>query len=248
MTLSQGGVPGNKNRGADRVRREPGGARAKGMIEILAVMAGLAAVTVLIAALDGDRWLAARIWTMGRESWPGVGTVPWAWLYHWAPVPALAMAAAALLVLAGSLWRPGLRRWRRPALFVVLAIALGSGLVVNLVFKDHWGRARPGELVEFRGSHAFTQVWQPGRAAPNSSFPSGHASIGFSVLLPWFIFRGRHRILAAVFLGSGLLFGFLVGVARMLQGGHYLSDIVWAGGLVYLCGAALALILPPAPS
>ncbi len=230
------------------MRRDPAGARARGVIEILVVLAVLAAVTILIAALDGDRWLAARIWKLGRESWPGIGTAPWAWLYHWAPVPGLVMVGAGLIALIWSLWRSSLRRWRRPALFVVLAIALGPGLVVNLVFKDHWGRARPSELVEYRGSHAFTQVWQPGRAAPNSSFPSGHASIGFAVLLPWFVFRGRHRVLAAGFLGSGLLFGSLVGVARMLQGGHYLSDIVWAGGLVYLCGAALALILPPAPT
>ena len=48
------------------------------------------------------------------------------------------------------------------------------------------------------------------------------------------------------FLGFGLSFGVLVGFSRMLQGGHYLSDVLWAGGLVYLCGVILSWILDPA--
>jgi membrane-associated PAP2 superfamily phosphatase len=52
--------------------------------------------------------------------------------------------------------------------------------------------------------------------------------------------------MALFFLGFGLSFGVLIGFSRMLQGGHYLSDVLWAGGLVYLCGVVLSWVLEPA--
>ncbi|MCW5200676.1 hypothetical protein VU07_02530, partial [Desulfobulbus sp. F4] len=33
------------------------------------------------------------------------------------------------------------------------------------------------------------------------------------------------------------------GMARILQGGHFPSDILWAGGLLYLIGGTLALLM-----
>ena len=65
-------------------------------------------------------------------------------------------------------------------------------------------------------------------------------------MAPWFIFYRRRKKLAVFFLGGGLTFGLFVGFVRMLQGGHFLSDIVWAGGLVYLCGVVLSWVLNPA--
>lgn len=42
-------------------------------------------------------------------------------------------------------------RQRRAAIFLLISLALGPGLLVNTVFKDHWGRARPSQIVEFGG-------------------------------------------------------------------------------------------------
>ncbi|RWX49504.1 PAP2 superfamily protein, partial [Candidatus Electrothrix marina] len=77
----------------------------------------------------------------------------------------------------------------------------------------------------------------------NSSFPSGHAAIAFFLMAPWFVLRDRKQRYAEAFLISGLLFGTLVGIARILQGGHFVSDILWAGGLLYLLGNFLGLAL-----
>ncbi|MCF6187602.1 MAG: phosphatase PAP2 family protein, partial [Desulfobulbaceae bacterium] len=87
---------------------------------------------------------------------------------------------------------------------------------------------------------------QKGTTGRHASFPSGHASIAFYTLGPWFILREKRRKAAAVFLFFGIGFGAAVGLARMLQGGHFLSDVLWAGGIVYLVGGILALIFPPA--
>jgi len=218
--------------------RQSRGAWLRETAIILAVLAG---VTLLIAGLDLDRRLADAVWNNGH--WPGTGTWPWRQLYLWAPLPGLIMAGIGFVLFGLSWLERRFKHWRLPALFVVLGVILGPGLVVNTLFKDHWGRARPSELARYGGQHVFTQVWETGRAAPNSSFPSGHSAIAFSSFLPWFVWRQRRPALARLILGGGLLFGSLVGAARILQGGHFLSDVLWSGGIVYLCGSVLARVL-----
>ena len=46
----------------------------------------------------------------------------------------------------------GLAAWA----YVALCAAVGPGLVANLGFKDHWGRARPVHVTEFGGTKQFT--------------------------------------------------------------------------------------------
>ncbi|MCW5212149.1 phosphatase PAP2 family protein, partial [Desulfobulbus sp. TB] len=136
--------------------------------------------------------------------------------------------------------------WRKRAIFILLLLALGPGLVVNVLLKGELGRPRPRQIIEFGGEHQFTQCWQPGEGGSNSSFPSGHATIAFFLMAPWFILREekeRKKRYAEIFLLTGILFGTLVGIARILQGGHFVSDILWAGGLLYLLGSILGLAL-----
>ena len=42
---------------------------------------------------------------------------------------------------------------------------------------------------------------------------------------------------------AGACYGALMGVARMAQGGHFPSDVLWAGGVVYLVGLSLYYLL-----
>lgn len=202
----------------------------------------LAVLTLVVWRTGLDLRIAALV--VGPDNtWPGIDTMPWSLLYRWAPLPAFVLAGIALAVLAGGFRSRRWRRWRKDALFVLLLLALGPGLLVNVALKDHVGRARPREVAQFGGSHRFTEIWQPGATGRNSSFPSGHASVAFFLIAPWFVFRRRNRTLALFFLAGGILFGCAVGWARILQGGHFLSDVLWAGGLVYLTGALLALLM-----
>jgi lipid A 4'-phosphatase len=197
---------------------------------------------LIISLVPRDLAIAAAQSDSSR-AWPVGNLFPWQQLYKWAPVPALVLAAAAITVLLASFFTAKLAQWRRKAAFIILFIALGPGLTVNIVLKEQVGRARPREIVEFGGSHQFTQFWQPGEAGTNSSFPSGHAAIAFAVMAPWFVLRDEELKTAAGFLAAGLLFGVLVGIARILQGGHFASDILWAGGLLYLIGGLLAVLM-----
>jgi len=120
---------------------------------------------------------------------------------------------------------------RRAALFLIVALVLGPGLIVNTALKDHWGRARPSQIVEFGGTKHFTPALLPSdQCARNCSFPAGHPAIGFyflsfALLIP--AVRPRRLVFAGAILAGGLL-----GVMRMAQGGHFLSDVVFSGLIV----------------
>lgn len=211
-------------------------------------MKGLILSTLLIWILGLDRAVAAIFYKEGDyalvwQRWPGQTDPFWLGIYKVAALPALTLSLCALLVFLSSFQGQRLCHWRRPAMFIILLLALGPGLVVNVALKDTLGKPRPSEIIEFGGSHPYAEFWEPGTGQKNGSFPSGHASVAFAVIAPWFFLRHRWKSVAFVFLAAGLGWGAVVGFGRMLQGGHYLSDVIWAGGLVYLVGWLLALCL-----
>lgn len=137
------------------------------------------------------------------------------------------------VLLLGALWsaaRVPRRIWRRAAA-VHLVMLLGIGLIVHAVFKEQWGRPRPYELQAFAGDQAFVAALRPGGACKtNCSFVSGHAATGFALVsLAMFGTRSRRRKWFCVALCSGLA----IGLGRMVQGGHFLSDILFAGWLIW---------------
>ncbi|NOQ47176.1 MAG: phosphatase PAP2 family protein [Desulfobulbaceae bacterium] len=211
-------------------------------VELYRVTGWLCLASILIWLNDLD--LVFARWIVGPDNqWPGVNSFPWNMLYTWASLPGVVLAGGAALVLLAGFFISALQRFRKQSLFLVLLLAIGPGLLVNVLLKDQLGRARPREVVEFGGAHQFSQILQPGTTGENSSFPSGHASVAFYLMAPWFIWRSHKKIQAIVSLGGGISFGILVGLARMLQGAHFASDVLWAGGLVYLAGGTLALLL-----
>ena len=136
----------------------------------------------------------------------------------------------------------------RAALFLLLALAIGPGLITNTLLKDHWGRARPSQVTEFGGSRQFTPAVLPAaQCARNCSFTSGHAALGFYFVSFAFLARtrrGRRRGQLA-----GLTLGTLYGLTRIAQGGHFLSDVVIAGLIVYATSWLVyqAVIVVPLP-
>ncbi len=143
------------------------------------------------------------------------------------------------LLIAGvllSVWKR-FRGLRRHALFLLAVITLGPGLLVNVVLKDHWDRARPVQIVQFGGEKQFTPAWViADQCADNCSFVSGHASGAFSLMALAWVFPRRRQFWLTV----GTIWGANMGLVRIAQGGHFLSDVVFAGFLVYFSAALLA--------
>lgn len=115
---------------------------------------------------------------------------------------------------------------RRKLAYLIVALALGPGLVVNVIFKDQWGRARPHHVTEFGGNRIFTPPFIiSDQCDKNCSFVSGDPSVGFYFFALAFAMPNRKKLFQGTALGLGGLFG----AVRIMQGGHFLSDVIFSG-------------------
>lgn len=201
----------------------------------------LMTATAIIAVSGADLKTSSLFCIDGK--WPTGEQQPWHFLYKLDRMPALVVAVSGLLAaLAGVLNRER-SRFIRPGLFLVLLLALGPGLMVNGIFKEYWGRPRPREVISFGGSKEFLHPWQKGISHNGRSFPSGHASAAFYLTAPYYIYRRTDRWRARWWLAGGVSFGLLMSVARLAQGGHFLSDNLWAWGMVHLMAVSLCYLM-----
>jgi lipid A 4'-phosphatase len=202
----------------------------------------LVAATVVIASLGLDMKITAAFYVSGKGFAYG-DLQPWRALYSFGDKPAILMAGSGLLVFILGFIKPRFITYRNASIFLVLFYILAPGLLINVILKDHWGRPRPCQVEEFGGTFQFRQPWQYSGNNSCRSFPCGHASVGFYMFAPYFILRQKDKRWARVWLTAGIGYGMIVGAARIIQGGHFLSDVLWSGGLTYLLGLFLAVIL-----
>lgn len=168
----------------------------------------------------------------------GLGSAAFGWV-----------VAVAAVSLAGPLLFSGMRLLLPPraALFLLSAAIIGPGLLVNLVFKGFWGRARPVQVTAFGGDQPFTPPWIiVDHCAWNCSFMSGEASssiflLGLAMIAPasW-----RKAIVVGV-----LVFAAAMSLNRIAFGGHFLSDVVisWLVTLLVLLAVHRVLYAPGSP-
>ncbi len=206
----------------------------------------LAAATAVFCCTDLDIALVQPFFAgdaSGPQSdarWPLKSAQPWKALYDWGEYPALLIGCGGMVVWVVSfVWRR-LERWRDPGLFLAVLLIVGPGVLVNVVIKPCWTRPRPKGTVDFGGPHQFVPVWQPGQGTDDWSFPSGHAAMGFYLMAPALLCYRRRPRLAAGFLLLGLAGGTAMGLARIVAGCHFPSDVLWAGGVVYFTALLLA--------
>jgi lipid A 4'-phosphatase len=118
---------------------------------------------------------------------------------------------------------PSARQW----LFLMACLGVGPGLVANLVFKEQWGRARPGHVMAFGGHKQFTPPLVPtNQCRRNCSFISGEAA---SVFVPFYAAAAIAPQWAATLIIAGTAGGLAAGMVRVAQGAHFFSDVIFAG-------------------
>jgi lipid A 4'-phosphatase len=119
---------------------------------------------------------------------------------------------------------------RNTILFLLLCAILGPIVVVDAVLKKNWDRPRPYQVIDFGGKYEFEPVFSPTFNCDNcQSFVSGHAAVGFYFLSLALLFRKRRWVFYAVFIGG------VIGLGRIVQGGHFLSDVIFSGWVVWFC-------------
>jgi lipid A 4'-phosphatase len=138
---------------------------------------------------------------------------------------AIAAVTGIILALARRrhLFGLGLPEW----IFLALVLITGPGLIANTLLKDNWARPRPIHVVEFGGPDRFTPVLErSGACVRNCSFISGEASATFALGFAIAMLARRRR---AELMAAAVALGGVAGLIRMGEGGHFLSDVVFAG-------------------
>lgn len=172
-----------------------------------------------------------------EEAWPYSRLLIWK-LFNKSDIWMVGLlSCGAVFALLLSQFKSRYKRLRIYAVFILLSLILGPGIIVNLVFKDHWGRPRPRQVVEYGGEQ--TYVLPLSKGTGGQSFPSGHASVGFSYVVFWFIWRRRRPARAFWALIGAISLGALFGMARLTIGAHFLSDILWAFYIPFLTSLVL---------
>jgi len=199
----------------------------KGLAVYGAILVASVALFLLFPGID--TWVSGWFYDPQRgfilAEWPPLraleNSIRW---IVWAIVLLTALGAAWLRLIGRPLWRLD----RNALIFIAAATAIGPGIIVNTVLKDHWGRARPYQIEQFGGTKQLTAAPLPAdQCTRNCAFVSGHAALGFSLVSFAFLLpAGRRR---DIVVGAAIGFGALVGLARIVAGHHFLSDVVYAG-------------------
>jgi len=227
-------------------RHENDVAEAKPVIDAIGLIKGAVAVGALSFAIfgvmPGIDLAAAHLFYAGNGQFVGNQLTAF-WMLRLAFNVAFYVTCALTLVglfitarRAVSWLGVDKRKW----LFLAACLLTGPLVVANLGFKDHWGRARPREVVEFAGTKAFAAPFPPSNQCQyNCSFVSGEASSIFIVL---FAAAMLFKSLSRNFVASAIVLGGLAGLTRMAQGGHFLSDVIFAGVLMAITAGCLQLL------
>jgi lipid A 4'-phosphatase len=202
-----------------------------GLLIALAVAAVAGLVFGLYPALDLK--IAGLSFVPGWAFWASTDPA-FLWMRSIGTWIVTAIVAPAFIALAWKLIMP-----RRPmlipsraAVFMIVTLALGPGLVTNVILKDYWGRPRPIDVTEFTGDERFVPWWDPrGDCLKNCSFVAGEPSGAFWTLAPAALAPPAWRVLAYA---ASLAFGAVIGAGRIVAGAHFVSDVVFAGVFTFL--------------
>jgi membrane-associated phospholipid phosphatase len=158
-------------------------------------------------------------------------------MFDFGILPAWILTVFCLLVYVYSYFSKNWVRWRPFLLLPILTMIVGSGIFVHLILKDHWGRPRPKQVIEFGGGQDFRPFYKPNffnQPEPSKSFPCGHCSLGFYFFCLSFVgIRLKNANIAWFGFALSLILGISLGYIRMQQGGHFFSDVLVGAAVMW---------------
>ena len=124
----------------------------------------------------------------------------------------------------------------REVLFVAVATVISNGLVVNAVFKENWGRARPHQTEVFGGTKEFSPPLVPaGQCDSNCSFVGGDMGFAFGMIALAFLAHTHRRM----WVWLVMAYAVVISLFRIAPGAHFLSDGIFAGLITTIIVVAL---------
>ncbi len=140
--------------------------------------------------------------------------------------PPLTYTAAIIYCIVGLYQYFVDKKFRKIFLYLLLTLIIGPGIIVNAFLKEHFGRARPKNIIEFGGDRHFSRVFSiSDQCDTNCSFSSGHAAGAYHFTSLSFVLPRRYFKRS---FNSAMIFGTIVGLVRISQGGHFASDVIFS--------------------
>lgn len=193
-----------------------------------------------------------RGWTTGEPQEYGFYTNPFFdFIYLYGGIPAACTALVASILFALSKWIVSLKKYRGIFLLLSMTLFVGSLVITHSLLKENWGRPRPRQIVEFGGQQDFRAYYEPQFSLapePSKSFPSGHSTCGFYFFCLFFLGRRYNSTLLSL-AGLAIAFGLggVLSLARIVQGGHFVSDVYIAALIMWLTSYYLDYLIYDAP-
>ena len=215
-------------------------------------LTAMAAVVFIVFAI----WPGLDLWVSGlffasKTGFDGFASGTWNQLRLaiWR-VSEIVLALSILAYLAQRIAPfPLLRATRHLSGFAAALYLLGPGLLVDVLLKPLWGRARPAQVTDFGGSLAFTPPHVLShQCTSNCSFVAGEmaGAVALAVVLFLVVDRMKGRITLSqqrIAQGLILLVPLFVGVQRIAAGRHFLSDVLLSTIFVLLCAVLLKVLI-----
>lgn len=179
----------------------------------------------------------------GQWLWPKHEPILKAILYDGIKVVMILCAIAITIILLVARKNPLVVQYRTGLLIVLLSMLLVPATVATL--KQLTNMACPCKLQEFGGKHVYVKLFQP-QATENRRFPhqecypAAHASVGFSLVSLFFLFKSRKN--RWIGLAFGLLLGWTMGLYKMAIGDHFLSHTLVSMELAWLISSGIAIV------
>jgi lipid A 4'-phosphatase len=163
--------------------------------------------------------------------------------YSYAILPGQITVVLSLIALFCSYVIPFCSSWKKPSLVLLLTLVIGAGFICHFILKDHWGRPRPKQVIEFGGNQSFRPYYKPNffkQSEPSKSFPSGHCTMGFYFFAVAILAaRQGWRLLFYLGLILAIVLGTALGITRIAQGGHFFSDVIFSAVLMWLTALSI---------
>lgn len=172
-------------------------------------------------------------------------------LFNYGIFPGWVLFISATLLFLFSCVLKRFKKFYAPSLVLILTLIVGAGFITHFVLKDHWGRPRPKQTIEFGGTQDFRPFYSPNifnDKEPAKSFPCGHCSMGFYFFALAVVgMRIKNKRLTYSGFALALFFGVLLGTARIMQGGHYFSDVLFGALIMWLTALAMDYLVYQEP-
>ena len=184
---------------------------------------------------DLDLKISTRLFNEKAQLWTFSEAFPWAQIHRFAALPAILTSAIALSVLALGFMRKRFAPFRRIALFFIIILIFGPGLLTGALVGQIRERPQPSETVQLGGTQEFERIIVSSSYAGGRFHSGGLSSTGFyffgsGILL---LVHRRKWWGAGVILASGI-YGIAIGVSSMVQGGCFAGDVLLSAALTWI--------------